>query len=181
MAKEITLTPEELDRAVCLVNNSTELRDYRRGVIGLLMADNRYTGKELAARLGITERSVFNELAKIRNPELQSSGEWGGARTNLMSFQEEEAFLGEYLEMAKSGIILTIPILHDEFNKRVGKTVPKSTFYRILQRHDWRKVKPDTVHPHSDPKIQDEFKKKHSRYKWVKLTKNGIIVVFPQA
>jgi hypothetical protein len=28
LAKEITLTPEELDRDVYLVNNSTELRDY---------------------------------------------------------------------------------------------------------------------------------------------------------
>ncbi|MDR1870766.1 MAG: hypothetical protein LBS60_02370 [Deltaproteobacteria bacterium] len=181
MAKKITLTPEELDRAARLVHNSTELRDYRRGVIALLMADNRYTGKELAARLGITERSVFNELAKIRNPELKARGEWGGARTNLMSFPEEEAFLGEYIEMAKRGIILTIPILHDEFNKRVGKTVPKSTFYRILQRHDWRKVKSDTINHHLVPKTPEELKKKGSRHQWVKPTKNGFIVVFPQA
>jgi hypothetical protein len=34
-----------------------------------------------------------------------------------------------------------------------------STTYRLLARHGWRKVQPDTKHPKSDPALQDEFKK----------------------
>jgi hypothetical protein len=34
-----------------------------------------------------------------------------------------------------------------------------STTYRLLARHGWRKVQPDTKHPKSDPAAQDEFKK----------------------
>jgi hypothetical protein len=38
-------------------------------------------------------------------------------------------------------------------------TTPMSTTYRLLARHGWRKVQPDTKHPKSDPALQDEFKK----------------------
>ncbi|MDR1487672.1 MAG: hypothetical protein LBT62_06775, partial [Deltaproteobacteria bacterium] len=73
MTKKIKLTDEELKRAFDLVYNSTEIRDYRRGIIGAILSDNRYTADELATLLGITERTVFNELAKIRNPDFQST------------------------------------------------------------------------------------------------------------
>ena len=38
--------------------------------------------------------------------------------------------------------------------------------YRMLERHDWRKVAPDTRHPKSDPAIQEAWKK-NSRKFWV--------------
>ncbi|MDR2141675.1 MAG: winged helix-turn-helix domain-containing protein [Deltaproteobacteria bacterium] len=159
MAKEIKLTEKEFIRAMELVSNPADLREYRRGLVGVLLADNRYSAAELGVRMGITERTVLNDLAKIRNPDIQSSTQLGGTRNFLMTFEDEEAFLGEYLEMAKEGIIITMPKLHDEINIIIGKITPKSTFYRLLERHNWRKVKPDTVHLHSDPKIQEEFKK----------------------
>jgi hypothetical protein len=96
-----------------------------------------------------------------------------------MTAQEEESFLNEYLVMAKSGLIVTIPMLHDQYNKSVGKIVPKSTIYRLLERHDWRKVKPDAIHPKADQIVQNKFKKKRLSYKWVRLTKQGIIEIFP--
>ena len=35
--------------------------------------------------------------------------------------------------------------------------------YRLLERHGWRKVAPDTRHPKAQPSVQDEWKKNASR------------------
>jgi len=43
--------------------------------------------------------------------------------------------------------------------KRFGRDIPLSTTYRLLARHGWWKMQPDTKHPKSDPALQDEFKK----------------------
>ena len=37
--------------------------------------------------------------------------------------------------------------------------VAASVVYRMLARHGWRKVAPDTRHPKSDPLVQEEWKK----------------------
>jgi transposase len=85
-----------------------------------------------------------------------------------MTIEEENEFLSKWQDKALNGLILTIPELHGEFNKSVGKIIPRSTIYRMLHRHNWRKVKPDTKHPKSDPVQQEEFKKKF-RFLWVKV------------
>jgi hypothetical protein len=46
--------------------------------------------------------------------------------------------------------------------------VASSTVYRILARHGWRKVAPDTCHPKHDAEAQAEFKK-NSPKRWRKL------------
>ncbi|MDR1084686.1 MAG: winged helix-turn-helix domain-containing protein [Deltaproteobacteria bacterium] len=41
----------------------------------------------------------------------------------------------------------------------MGRVTPRSAFYKFLNRHNWRKVLPDTRHPKRDPLLQEEFKK----------------------
>lgn len=43
--------------------------------------------------------------------------------------------------------------------QKLGRKVAASVVYRMLARHGWRKVAPDTRHPKSDPKVQEEWKK----------------------
>jgi hypothetical protein len=55
------------------------------------------------------------------------------------------------------GGVLTVPPIHAALVKRLGRDIPMSTTYRLLARHNWRKVQPDTKHPKSDPALQGEF------------------------
>ena len=41
----------------------------------------------------------------------------------------------------------------------MGKAVPNSTIYRMLERHDWRKVVPRPRHPKADVAARGAFKK----------------------
>jgi hypothetical protein len=63
-----------------------------------------------------------------------------------MTTEEERDFLRLWEARAIEGGVLSVPI-------------PMSTTYRLLARHGWRKVIPDTKHPKSKPVVQEEFKK----------------------
>ena len=77
-----------------------------------------------------------------------------------MTIEEEREFLAQWEEKATVGGVLTVPPIHAALVERLGHDTPMSTTYRLLARHGWRKVQPDTKHPKSDPALQDEFKKK---------------------
>ena len=76
-----------------------------------------------------------------------------------MTVEEEKEFLNKWENIATGGGVLTVPPIHAALVERLGHDVPMSTTYRLLSRHGWRKIQPDTKHPKSDPALQDEFKK----------------------
>ena len=54
------------------------------------------------------------------------------------------------------------------FKAALGKNLSLSTLYRMLARHGWRKLAPDTVHPQGNPERREDFKK-NSSPTWRKL------------
>lgn len=85
----------------------------------------------------------------------------GGRNNAYMTAEEEEAFLHPFVEKAPQGGIVEIQEIKQAFEERIGATVPKSTIYRLLNRHGWRKIAPGKKHPKSDPVLQEELKKTH--------------------
>lgn len=83
----------------------------------------------------------------------------GGRRNALMTIDQEQGFLASWAEKAAEGGVLIVPPIHAALEKVVGHSVPKSTVYRLLARHGWRKIVPDTRHPKADPQAQEAFKK----------------------
>ena len=76
-----------------------------------------------------------------------------------MTLEEEQEFLRNWEVKAIEGGVLSVPPIHAALVERLGRSIPMSTTYRLLARHGWRKVQPDTKHPKSKPEIQEEFKK----------------------
>ena len=71
----------------------------------------------------------------------------------------EAALLDQVLAEAASGGVVVVPRLKPAFEKALGRKIALSTLYRMLARHDWRKLAPDTAHPKGDPERREEFKK----------------------
>lgn len=71
----------------------------------------------------------------------------------------EAALLDQVLTEAGSGGIVVIPSLKPAFEKAIGREIALSTLYRVLARHGWRKLAPDTAHPKGDPLRRESFKK----------------------
>jgi len=84
---------------------------------------------------------------------------WGGRRKSLLTPEEEVAFLKPWLESAATGHLVVVSPIRAALSQRLGQPVKPSVVYRLLARHGWRKVAPDTRHPKSKPEVQEEWKR----------------------
>jgi hypothetical protein len=84
-----------------------------------------------------------------------------------MTVEEEKAFLEPWVAEAEKGGVLIVPPIHKALEQACGRTIAPSTVYRLLARHGWRKIAPDTYHPKRDVAAQDDFKK-NSAKQWRK-------------
>lgn len=77
---------------------------------------------------------------------------YGGNRRN-MSYEEETAILKPFLEKARKGQLLVVSEIEAAYEKAAGHPIGSGQIYRVLHRHEWRKVMPRSQHPN---KASDE-------------------------
>ena len=152
------LTREEVKQKLDTAN--TPWLRQRWLVIYSALLEPRPAG-EIAAQLGVSRPFVskISSLYKRFGPQgLETVGP-GGRRNEYLSKDEEVAFLAPFIERAAQGEIVTAKVIKQAFEQRLGHEVDESTIYRLLQRHQWRKVVPRPIHPEADPEAQEAFKK----------------------
>jgi dienelactone hydrolase len=79
----------------------------------------------------------------------------------------EAKILDEVLRGAAEGAVLVVPQLKAKIEARLGKPLALSSVYRMLARHGWRKLAPDTRHPEGDSQAREDWKK-NSAARWSK-------------
>jgi hypothetical protein len=77
----------------------------------------------------------------------------------ISTLEREAALIDEILVKAAQGGVVVIPSLKPAFERALGREIALSTLYRMLARHGWRKLAPDTAHPQGDPVARERFKK----------------------
>jgi len=164
MARTASFTAEELMKARQLRERATTAKDLRKALSVLLVAEIGLDADKTSDVLGISERTVFRNRGSVRNQDEGKQNTWGGRRHYGMILEEEQEFLRNWEVKAIEGGVLSVPPIHAALVERLGRSIPMSTTYRLLARHGWRKVQPDTKHPKSKPEIQDEFKKNFPRW-----------------
>lgn len=83
----------------------------------------------------------------------------GGRRRQNMTIEQEREALAPFLDRARSGGILVVGQVKRELEAKLGRAMALSSVYKLLHRHDWRKLAPDKRHPKSDAQAQQEWKK----------------------
>jgi len=83
------------------------------------------------------------------------------------SLQQEARVLDEVMAGADQEPVLAIPQLKPLIEQRLGRTMALSSVYRMLARHGWRKLAPDTPHPKGDPQARED-REKSARACWSK-------------
>ncbi len=116
---------------------------------------------EIALALGWRETSVrrVQSLYFKDGVGALSGRERGGRRHENLSQEEERGLLDSFFREAEGGGILEVSRIKTAYEKCVGHPVPKSTVYRILDRHGWRKIVPRPRHPDTEQEVQETFKK----------------------
>ena len=160
MARTVQYSIEEIQRAKQLRDQARTVVDYRKALSVILVTEHGLSAEQTAEILGTSRRSIFRNRNDIRNQDGTTEKAWGGRRRCSMSIEQERTFLAQWEQKATEGGVLSVLPIHAALIEQLGHDTPLSTTYRLLARHGWRKVQPDTKHPKSDPAQQDEFKKK---------------------
>lgn len=156
-----TISEEQKESLKKLLKSVKAKADYQRVLCIWLRATLGLFSYVVAKAIGWntgTVRRIQAQYLKEGEPALLGKGRGGRKRQNL-SIEKEELFLSSFFEQAKVGGVLVVSEIKRAYEKIVGRSVPKSTIYRMLARHGWRKIAPRPQHPKSDPLEQEAFKK----------------------
>lgn len=64
-----------------------------------------------------------------------------------MSHEAEGALLAAFEERAQAGQLVEVSDIKKAYQEQVGHRIGGGQIYRVLKRHNWRKVKPRSRHP----------------------------------
>ena len=82
-----------------------------------------------------TVRRIRAEFARDGVRAIDGKGNRGGRRNQCMSFEEELVFLRSHAELFDRSGAADVGALKAAFEARVGRTIHKTTIYRLLERH----------------------------------------------
>lgn len=149
---------KEVEAALKAVKGKDE---YQRVQAVWLRIRYDYSAGKIADILGMNIGSIWKihyRFFKFGAGIFRNSPKGGRLHENL-SEKAEGVFLNPFVKSAEKSGILVITQLKKAYEDKLGRKVPKSTIYRILERNGWRKIAPRPYHPKSDRKAQEDFKK----------------------
>lgn len=116
---------------------------------------------DIAMHVGVSQgfvRKVIQEYNRLGVAAFSTPGK-GGRRNCYLSWLEEKQLIDSFKETARRGQIATANEIKIAYEKLCGFQVHKTTIYRLLERHQWRKIVPRPNHPKKEPSaIEDFFK-----------------------
>jgi len=138
--------------------------EFQRFLCVWLRVEQGLSTKEIARVLNwnvntirITQRDFIARGTKALVEEKR-----GGRRRQLMTIEEEKRFLAAFEDPAGNASMLVVNEIKTALEKQLGHAVHKTTVYRLLRRHEWRKVMPRPRHPKQNQEAIDAFKKRAS-------------------
>ena len=120
-------------------------------------------GYEISSVSGICElsESYIEKIVSQHHAQGLRSilGKPQGGNSRYLTYEEEAEVLEKFRERAEKGEVVTGVEIQREYEHMVGHEVSNSQIYYVLERHEWRKVKPRKQHPKADPEAQEAYKK----------------------
>jgi transposase len=142
------------------LRSSDSAREIRVCLAVILPTEQGMSIKDTASLLGRSSRWVSHARKSFIEEGISTiSSNYGGRRRANMSIVEEKAFLNSFTDKAKSAGILEVSEIHANLEKVLSRKVHRSAIYKLLHRHDWRKLAPRKRNTKSDPLVQAAWKK----------------------
>ncbi|MFM8715537.1 MAG: hypothetical protein ACKOF3_01955, partial [Spartobacteria bacterium] len=166
MARKPTIDPDLVNKAQEIAKDTKCASTLRLCQSVLLPARIGATLEETAAILGVGRATVPRMQKTFRTQFAETTSapprNWGGRRHQLMSPTQEKDFLQPWLEKAASGGMVVVSPIRAALAQHLKKPVAASIGSKLLARHGWRKVAPDT--PKATPRSKKTGKKTPERF-----------------
>lgn len=154
--------PSKTERQIThILKNPKDVGELKRAQCILFRARNNMDSDTISNLVGMSAGSVRNVHSKYIKQGIKSipSKPKGGRYRYNFEKNEEKELLQKFEKKAQKGGILEVSFIHRAYEKKLGRSVPKSTVYYMLARHGWRKLAPRPHHPKGDQKVIADFKK----------------------
>jgi transposase len=156
---------EVLEKAKETLANARTVEELRQAQAVVLPLEYGFSIAQVAAVLGISK----GWACQLRRRFIQAGGlpaeskpKRGGRHREIMSKEEEAAFLAPFFDKAIHGGILIVSEIKIALDKRMGRKTALASTYNLLHRNNWRKLAPDKRHTKTDVDAQIEWKKNSS-------------------
>lgn len=151
---------EEARRAVIEAKAVEDLRAAQSVLLPLEFGLNlEQTALAIGRSKGYTS-VIRNRYCKIvSNEQLPPRSKRSLRNRAYLTKEQEQDLLKQVFAEAEQGGVLVIPPLHEAVCKQPGQTISLSTVYRLLHRHGWRKIVPETEHPKGNAQTREDWKK----------------------
>jgi transposase len=162
MARPFTGDDETIESAQMAITQASTLDELRQAQAVLLPLLYGLSLEQTAQAIGVSPGWACQLRCRFitgRFVGAAGSPAPGGRKRQNMSLEQEREFLAPFVEQAQTGGILVVGQIKAALDKRLGREVALSSTYKLLHRHNWRKLVPDKRHPQSDPTAQEEWKK----------------------
>lgn len=161
MSRRKSFTKEQVNEILDAEKAAKNKYEIKRLMILRLRAVQGLAAKEISAIVNYPVPTINSIISKYFQKGIQAmigENRKGGNHRKLTLTQENELLKGFDVQ-AQEGKLLIVADIKEAYEKAVGQVVPKSTVYRMLQRHGWRKVMPRSKHPKSKPEEVSAYKK----------------------
>lgn len=157
-----SFTKEQKSEILNAYKKSHNVWEQKRLLCLKLRAEKNMKASDISEIVGYKVVSVDKIISKYHKNGLTSIL-WKKKAGNhrYLSTEKENEILKPFLEKAEKGQMLIVTEIKKAYEKEIGQEVPASTIYRMLERHNWRKIMPRSKHPKSNPEEQEAYKKNH--------------------
>jgi transposase len=131
---------EVVRRARLLLQRAASAAELRAAQAVLFVDDYGLSLRQTAEMMGCSVPTVgrLRRWLKTTPPNEQVlHAHWGGRRRQNLSFAEEKRFLTTFKNQGRDGQGIAVKSIWQAYEAMLGRSVPDSTIYRLLQRHGW--------------------------------------------
>ena len=149
------------DQLLAWLREAANAAEFRKRMVVWLTHFGSFRAEEIATYVGVSVQAVWLWVGQYNRcgPQGLVRQGRGGRRWSFLTWGQEEALLRSYAEEASVGKVITARHIYEGVKAAVGREVSMAYVYRLLHRHEWRKLGPRPRHVKADRATQEAFKR----------------------
>ncbi len=164
--RDLLTSPDSLasgvaDEARRRMGTAVSQAEFKRWQAVWLAAGEDLSNDEIARITGLAVTTVRSVHARCRHHGVSSLADqpMGARHRSHLTLDAERALLAGFFARAARGQVLIVAEIQAAVSKLVGRPERSAGIYRMLARHNWRKIAPRPQHPRGDAQARASFKK----------------------
>jgi transposase len=127
-----------------LLHKTKSKKEFERLLCMWLKMALSLSSRQIAIAIGWTPASVRRIQARFAREGIEcfASKPTGGRKRENISMEREKQILTKFARQTKRGTVLNVQQIKHAYELSAGKSVSRSTIYRLIERHGLRRFLP---------------------------------------